>query len=259
MTEPLDTTTEMTADPSHPTHLDLTEEFHVGTSEFHASRREDELDSYFGKHEPSQLSEAQLAANRANAKLSTGPTTPEGRAISARNNFRHGLTQVEGDLILLETESKDEYSRALAEFQAEWQPVTATERDLVERLASRQWLRRRAMKLQLYYISPSDGQIIDHDRFNLYRRYEIQHERSYNKALNDLMRLRALRLREHVGFESQQRKNEEHKVKIRLLLNRETLQELALRTAQSRAALQDRKFQLALTAENLKNSPKMTR
>jgi hypothetical protein len=242
MTEPLETTAETATNadttgntPLHPTQLDSTEESHVETSEFHARRREDELESYFGKYEPSRLSEAQLAANRANAKLSTGPTTPEGRAVSARNNFRHGLTQVKGDLVLLETESKDDYSRALAEFQAEWQPVTATERDLVERLASRQWLRRRAMKLQLYYISPSDGQIIDHDRFTLYRRYEVQHERAYNKALNDLIRLRAFRLREHIGFESQQPKNEQHKVKLRLLQNRETLQELAIRTAESRA------------------------
>ena len=37
------------------------------------------------------LSEKRLAANRANARKSTGPRTPEGKCRAARNNTRHGL------------------------------------------------------------------------------------------------------------------------------------------------------------------------
>lgn len=242
---------------THPTLLDPVEEACVEVSEMHASRREAELNAYFANRQPSLpgVSEAQLAANRVNAQLSTGPVSTIGKSISARNNFRHGLTQVEGDLVLLETESQEEYSHSLAEFQAEWQPATATERDLVERLASRQWLRRRAMKLQKYYVSPSDGAVIDYQQFALYRRYEIQHERAYNKALNDLIRLRALRLREKIGFESQERKNKEHQFKLRTLQTREKLQELAIRTAETRAALLEHRFLVATTPKNDKNSP----
>ena len=36
-------------------------------------------------------SQAQIAANRANAQLSTGPRTEEGKAASSRNAYRHGL------------------------------------------------------------------------------------------------------------------------------------------------------------------------
>ena len=37
-------------------------------------------------------SEKQIAANRANAKRSTGPKTAAGKMVSSRNAFRHGLS-----------------------------------------------------------------------------------------------------------------------------------------------------------------------
>jgi hypothetical protein len=38
------------------------------------------------------MSPQQLAANRANAQVSTGPTTAAGKARSSLNAYRHGLT-----------------------------------------------------------------------------------------------------------------------------------------------------------------------
>ena len=44
-----------------------------------------------------------IKANRANARASTGPKTARGRARSARNAFRHGLSlPVESDQVLCE-------------------------------------------------------------------------------------------------------------------------------------------------------------
>jgi hypothetical protein len=188
-----------------------------------------------------EISESQLAANQANAQLSTGPKSEEGKAISSQNNFRHGLTQTEGDLVFLEGESKELFTKALAEFQKEWKPATATEHDLVERLATRQWLRRRALKLQMQFMAP-DGTILDHKQFTLYHRYESQHERAYNKALADLMRLRSLRLREQNGFESQKRKNEIHSFQIKALQDREYRNKLAILTAEAHLALAQSKL-----------------
>jgi hypothetical protein len=47
-----------------------------------------------------EVSEARLAANRANSTRSSGPTSERGKSISRRNSIKHGLTG-EG-IVLLE-------------------------------------------------------------------------------------------------------------------------------------------------------------
>jgi len=43
------------------------------------------------RNQPTANSERKLAANRENAKKSTGPKTPTGKAFSRRNALKHGL------------------------------------------------------------------------------------------------------------------------------------------------------------------------
>ena len=92
------------------------------------------------------------------------------------------------------------------------------------------------MKLQKLFLA-ADGLITDNKQYELYRRYESQHERSYNKALADLIRLRSLRLREQIGFESQRRQDEAHVYKIQALKDREMRNRLAVREAEGRLTL----------------------
>jgi hypothetical protein len=62
------------------------------------------------------ISQRQLAANRRNAQLSTGPQTPEGRAAVRSNALRHGLT---AKIAVLDNENPEHFQEMLDAFQAE--------------------------------------------------------------------------------------------------------------------------------------------
>jgi hypothetical protein len=90
--------------------------------------------------------EAQIAANRANAEHSTGPTSEAGKAASSRNHYGHGLsTHTYNDIFfLLPHESSDAYSLLRQTLLLEHRPENETERILIDRMAQHPWLRSRA-------------------------------------------------------------------------------------------------------------------
>jgi hypothetical protein len=201
------------------------------------------------------VSDAQLAANRANAQLSCGPVSDAGKAVSSQNNFRHGLSVASDadEFRVIATESQAAYDQHLADFRAEWKPETATEHDLVNRMVSHQWLRLRALTLQDKFFDTATGELSETKKFDLFRRYETSHERSYNKALGDIMRLRAFKTREQNGFESERRKNAEHEAKIKRLKVKANLQEVQMVDKLAAVNLKIAKtFSAAKTAEALK-------
>lgn len=91
------------------------------------------------------VSERRLAANRANALLSTGPTTPEGKAKSSLNAVKSGLT---GRAVLLPSEDVSAYETHIARFQKDLQPVGDQEIHLVQSLADTQWRLDRIPNLE---------------------------------------------------------------------------------------------------------------
>src|SRR5215471_13668506 len=97
---------------------------------------------------------SQRQANRENAKFSTGPTSEAGKAVSALNNLRHGLT---GAFRVLPTESQEQFDELLAAFRDEHKPSTMTEDTLVEAMAQHQWLRSRAIKLEFSCYDSATG------------------------------------------------------------------------------------------------------
>ena len=146
---------------------------------------------------------SQVEANQTNAQRSTGPRTPEGRSISALNNFRHGLA---GTFRILDWESQQEFDELFASLRQEHAPTTPTETVLVESLAQHFWFAQRAMRLQERCLHTGFQDPGDEKRFLLYLRYQTTHERAFHHSLNQLLKLRAEKRKQQIGFESQQRK-----------------------------------------------------
>ena len=155
------------------------------------------------------VSDAQLAANRANAQKSTGPVTPEGRAKSSLNAVKTGLT---GQTVLLPSDDVAAYLAHVHQHIADYSPVTPQERNLVQRIADAEWRINRIApleasiyaigRLKLANLHPEETDpairetLIQGEIFLAYRRdlnnLALQDRRLRNQQKSDLTQLRAL-------------------------------------------------------------------
>jgi len=87
----------------------------------------------------------QFEANRRNALRSTGPTTDAGKRRSRVNAVRHGLT---AETVVGSLEDAEDYKAFEATIIADYCAETAVARELVLRLASLLWRRRRATAIE---------------------------------------------------------------------------------------------------------------
>jgi hypothetical protein len=87
---------------------------------------------------------AKLAANRINSTLSTGPKTPEGKAVVARNAVKHGIFAT---VPVVAGECPEVWEAHRAGVLASLQPLGTLELNLAERVALMLWRLRR---LSLY-------------------------------------------------------------------------------------------------------------
>ena len=143
---------------------------------------------------------SQISANQANAKHSTGPKTEEGKAIASLNNLRHGFN---GSFSVMPWESQDEFHFLFIDLRVEYKPVTVTETVLVEKMAQAMWLSQRAVLLQQRCFNPNVPECDNEKQLALYLRYQTTHDRNFHKCLNALLKLRAEKRKEEIGFESQ--------------------------------------------------------
>jgi hypothetical protein len=173
-------------------------------------------------------SQEQIEANRRNAQLSTGPKTPEGKAVVSRNPTRHGLASSRA--IVLPEENGEEFQELLNGLQADYQPEGALEQCLVFQLAAAEWRLRRIARFEtgLFIdrlddlrgdlrlrrpapepdLSAADQQFDEHtrllgrvfwrgcsgDAFVKLLRYENTARRAFYKALNELKLIQARRV-----------------------------------------------------------------
>src|SRR2546425_7115398 len=74
--------------------------------------------------------------NRINARNSTGPKTPEGKAAAAQNARKHGFA---GATVVLEGEDQEAYDAHLDSYIARFQPIDQVEADTIRRAANSMW------------------------------------------------------------------------------------------------------------------------
>lgn len=96
-----------------------------------------------------RMSFKQIEANRRNGSLSTGPKTPNGKAVSRMNALKHGLRSadvvVRGRCI---RESHREFAAFSKQFWEDLQPEGMLEEILVEQIITTVWRLRRVRKAE---------------------------------------------------------------------------------------------------------------
>jgi hypothetical protein len=137
------------------------------------------------------------------AQHSTGPKTREGKAIAARNNFRHGCT---GEFTVLPWEKQAEFDLLIGALRDEHKPSGLTEKILIDKMAQALWLTKRAVMLQHVTFNHEVPTCDDEKQLALYIRYQTTNERIFQKCLSEFLKLRAEKRKAEIGFESQQQK-----------------------------------------------------
>jgi hypothetical protein len=88
---------------------------------------------------------AQIAANQANAQLSSGPKSAEGKAKSSLNAISTGLT---GRTVLLPSDDAKAYSDHMANYFVRFEPATPEEEEIVQDIAQTKWRLNRIPHLE---------------------------------------------------------------------------------------------------------------
>jgi hypothetical protein len=162
-----------------------------------------------------QISEKKLAANRANAKKSKGPTSITGLRNSSRNSTRHGIL---ADVILLEGESRERFLAVVNSVVDEFQPETPTETTMVQKIAVAHWRQMRIwamdsagltheMQLQAQSMTTETAatravlafRALSNDsrHLEIINRYEHRFDIQYYRAIEALARFRASKILPH--------------------------------------------------------------
>jgi hypothetical protein len=102
------------------------------------------------------VSDRRLAANRANARLSTGPRTDAGKAASSRNAVTHGLYCRD---LLLPGEDAGELAALRDGLVADVRPRGAAQELIVEQLVAAAWRLRRARAAEGALLADQTGRM----------------------------------------------------------------------------------------------------
>ena len=159
----------------------------------------------------------QLAANRRNAKKSTGPRSAAGKKRSSLNHLRHGMT---AETVVLPHESAGDYDEIRGALMKDYEPATSQETMLVDQIAAGYWRTIRARRFETAMFdnhlrtkklahgkdpAPNERddegcavilQLTDPEQLRNYFRYDATISRDYYRAIATLEKMQAARRRE---------------------------------------------------------------
>ena len=153
---------------------------------------------------------------RINGAKSHGPTTEAGRRRSSQNALKHGFS---AQTIVLPTEDTSEFNQLLADYTNHLQPDGPIELDLVHQMVAAKWRLRRlstietqlfakAIETEVEYADEDEDQepltpteslaeafsfLANRKALDFLHRAESRLERSYSRALRQLLQLQHLR------------------------------------------------------------------
>lgn len=156
-----------------------------------------------------ETSPRKIAANRRNARRSTGPRTPEGKAVAALNARRHGLLARDP---VVPGEDADAYAAVRDRLHKDLAPVGELEEFLVDRVASLSWRLARLTGIEAALLEPDEDDYTDYsgnertprqvltrvfhghvEDLTTLSRYEVLLDRTLTKVLHELERRQASR------------------------------------------------------------------
>jgi hypothetical protein len=114
-------------------------------------------------------SDRQVAANRLNAKRSTGPRTLAGKAKVSVNAVKHGLT---GRDVVLPGENAEDFDTFRSELLTCLDPQTALESSLAEKIVADAWRLRRAVTFEAALYKRGCMELLVRQAAELVARYE---------------------------------------------------------------------------------------
>jgi len=161
------------------------------------------------------ITQSKSQSARTNGAKSHGPVSPAGRARSSQNALKHGFS---AQTILLPSEDPAEFHDLLTSYLADFHPDGPAELDLVHQMVAAKWRLNRlaVIENQLFSeaIEKEDELAADHDDepltpaeslteafrtlanspyLTFLHRTESRLERSYSRALRNLLQLQRLR------------------------------------------------------------------
>jgi hypothetical protein len=139
-------------------------------------------------------SAAQVLANQANAQLSTGPVSVQGKARSAQNARRHGFT---AQHLNITPEDRAEFTELEGALRLRTRPADCLEEEIFHRILTHTWNLRRIETFECLILAETNP-LAETDpyapKLERYARYRRDLERGLYRAMKELSKLQTERV-----------------------------------------------------------------